>query len=59
MRDIGDRLLHSADRLAIQAGPRSRSNSSLSMNIRAFTSDKEKVEHWLKAFVTSFVTEDT
>lgn len=29
------------------------------MNIRAFTSAKEQVESWLKAFVTSFTTDDT
>ena len=36
-----------------------RKDSMGPVNIRAFMSDKEKVEHWLKAFVTSFVTEDT
>jgi hypothetical protein len=29
------------------------------MSIRAFTADKEQVENWLKAFVTSFTTDDT
>jgi hypothetical protein len=29
------------------------------MNIRDFTSDKEQLENWLKAFVTSFTTDNT
>ena len=38
---------------------RAREDSMRPMTIGAFTRYKEQVENWLKAFVTSFTTDDT